>query len=83
MKVKVHYNEDIFVIIVARCTEFNELVGQMERKIRLCGPRRDDAPLRVKYKDEDGDMISLGCTEDVIMAFESFPPGGQVVLYVT
>uniref|UniRef100_A0A0W0GC15 Putative rho guanine nucleotide exchange factor scd1 n=1 Tax=Moniliophthora roreri TaxID=221103 RepID=A0A0W0GC15_MONRR len=44
---------------------------------------RDDGPLRVKYKDEDGDMVSLGSTEDVQMAFEAYRPGGQVVLYVT
>ncbi|KAL4074032.1 hypothetical protein V8B97DRAFT_2075448 [Scleroderma yunnanense] len=83
VKVKVHYNEDIFVIHVPRSTDFSDLVDKVEKKIRLCGPRRDDSPLRVKYKDEDGDMISLRSTEDVQMAFESFRPGGQVVLYVT
>lgn len=83
VKVKVHYNEDIFVIHVPRTTEFVDLVDKVEKKIRLCGPRRDDGPLRVKYRDEDGDMISLGSTEDVQMAFESFRPGGQVILYVT
>ena len=55
----------------------------MGKKIRLCGPRRDDGPLRVKYKDEDGDLVSLGSTEDVQMAFESFRPGNQVTLYVS
>lgn len=83
VKVKVHYNEDIFVIHVPRSTDFSDLVDKVEKKIRLCGPRREDSPLRVKYKDEDGDMISLRSTEDVQMAFESFRPGGQVVLYVT
>jgi cell division control protein 24 len=83
VKVKVHFQEDIFVIQVPRSTEFGELVDKVGRKIRLCGPRRDDTPLRVKYKDEDGDLISLGSTEDVQMAFESFRPGGQVTLYVT
>ncbi|KAF8552506.1 hypothetical protein OG21DRAFT_1511371 [Imleria badia] len=83
VKVKVHFQDDIFVIQVPRSTEFNELVDKVGKKIRLCGPRRDDTPLRVKYKDEDGDLISLGSTEDVQMAFESFHPGGQVTLYVT
>lgn len=83
VKVKVHFQDDIFVIQVPRSTEFNELVDKVGKKIRLCGPRRDDTPLRVKYKDEDGDLISLGSTEDVQMAFESFRPGGQVTLYVT
>ncbi|THV05107.1 hypothetical protein K435DRAFT_850307 [Dendrothele bispora CBS 962.96] len=83
VKVKVHYHEDIFVIQVARMTEYEELVEKVGKKIRLCGPRRDDGPLRVKYRDEDGDMISLGSTEDVQMAFEQYRPGGQVTLFVT
>lgn len=80
VKVKVHFHEDIFVIQVSRATEYEDLVEKVGRKIRLCGPRRDDGPLRVKYKDEDGDMVSLGSTEDVQMAFEQ---GGQVTLFVT
>lgn len=83
VKVKVHFHEDIFVIQVARSTEYDDLVEKVGRKIRLCGPRRDDGPLRVKYKDEDGDMVSLGSTEDVQMAFEQYRPGGQVTLFVT
>ncbi|KAG6811144.1 hypothetical protein H0H92_008799 [Tricholoma furcatifolium] len=83
VKVKVHFHEDIFVIQVARSTEYDDLVERVGRKIRLCGPRRDDGPLRVKYKDEDGDMVSLGSTEDVQMAFEAYRPGGQVTLFVT
>ncbi|KAJ2930290.1 hypothetical protein H1R20_g6811, partial [Candolleomyces eurysporus] len=83
VKVKVHFHEDIFVIQVAKTTEYVELVEKVGRKIRLCGPRRDDGPLRVKYKDEDGDMVSLGSTEDVQMAFEAWRPGGQVTLFVT
>ena len=83
VKVKVHFHEDIFVIQVPRLTEYGDLVEKVGRKIRLCGPRRDDGPLRVKYRDEDGDMVSLGSTEDVQMAFEQYRPGGQVTLYVT
>ncbi|KAF5393196.1 hypothetical protein D9757_000538 [Collybiopsis confluens] len=83
VKVKVHFHEDIFVIQVSKATEFEELVEKVGRKIRLCGPRRDDGPLRVKYRDEDGDMVSLGSTEDVQMAFEQYRPGGQVTLFVT
>ncbi|KAH7927495.1 hypothetical protein BV22DRAFT_1111043 [Leucogyrophana mollusca] len=83
VKVKVHYNDDIFVIQVPRSTEYHDLVDKVGKKIRLCGPTRDNGPLRVKYVDEDGDMVCLGSTEDVQMAFEAFRPGGQVTLYVT
>ncbi|KAI0030762.1 hypothetical protein K488DRAFT_53500 [Vararia minispora EC-137] len=79
VKVKVHFGTDIFVVQVPRSTEYHELVEKVGKKIRLCGPRRDDGPLRVKYEDEDGDLISMRSTEDVDMAFASRP---QVVLHV-
>ena len=81
VKVKVHFHDDLFVIQVSPRLEYSELVDKVGKKIRLCGPRRDDGPLRVKYRDEDGDMVSLGSTEDVQMAFES--TSGHVTLYVT
>ena len=83
VKVKVHFHDDIFVIQVPRSMEYDDLVEKVGKKIRLCGPRRDDSPLRVKYRDEDGDMVSLGSTEDVQIAFEAYRPGSQVTLFVT
>ena len=80
VKVKVHFGSDIFVIQVSRTTEYGELVERVGKKIRLCGPRRDDGPLRVKYEDEEGDLVSMRSTEDVDMAFGDKP---QVVLHVT
>lgn len=78
VKVKVHYGEDLFVISVPKATEFEDLLEKVGKKIRLCGPRREDQPLRVRYRDEDGDMVSLASNEDVQLAFES----PQVTLYV-
>ena len=83
VKVKVHFCDDIFVMQVPRSMEYDDLVDKVGKKIRLCGPRRDNIPLRVKYRDEDGDMVSLGSTEDVQIAFEAYRPGGQVTLFVT
>jgi len=79
VKVKVHFGNDIFVIQVSRAMEFQELLDKVGKKIRLCGPRRDDGPLRIKYEDEEGDLISMRSTEDVEMAF-----GGksQVTLHI-
>jgi len=84
VKVKVHYGDDLFVIIVSRTTDYQDLVEKVGKKIRLCGGRRDSAPLRVKYQDEDGDMVSLGSNEDVQMAFDTSRSmsGGQVTLFV-
>jgi cell division control protein 24 len=79
VKVKVHFGSDIFVIQVARTTEYVELVERVGKKIRLCGPRRDDGPLCVKYEDEEGDLVSMRSTEDVDIAFYDKT---QVVLHV-
>jgi len=79
VKVKVYFGSDIFVIQVGRAIHYGELVERVGKKIRLCGPRRDNGPLRVKYEDEEGDLISMRSTEDVEMAFGDKT---QVVLHV-
>jgi cell division control protein 24 len=79
VKVKVYFGSDIFVIQVGRTIHYGELVERVGKKIRLCGPRRDNGPLRVKYEDEEGDLISMRSTEDVEMAFGDKT---QVVLHV-
>lgn len=83
VKVKVYFLDDIFAIQVPRTIEYEELVEKVGKKIRLCGSRRDDGPLKVKYMDEDGDMVSLGSTEDVQMAFETMQSNNQVTLHVS
>ncbi|KAJ2401412.1 Guanine nucleotide exchange factor for Cdc42p [Coemansia sp. RSA 2530] len=85
VKVKVHFQDDIFVIVVKHDVHLKDLVERVERKIKICaGPRvgicsgheQDlaSAPplgIRMKYQDEDGDLISIGFDEDVQLAFES------------
>ena len=79
MRVKVHFGSDIFVIQVLHTTEYDELVERVGKKICLCGPRRDDGPLHVKYKDEEGDFVSMRSTEDIETVFGDKM---QVVLHV-
>lgn len=85
VRVKVHYKTDLFQIIVPRETVFNDLVTKVAHKVRLCGEAGErDAPLRVKYRDEDGDMISLGSDDDVQMAFDGTrTSSGGVELWVS
>ncbi|CAE6398073.1 unnamed protein product [Rhizoctonia solani] len=87
VRVKVHYKTDLFQIIVPRDTVFNDLVSKVAYKVRLCGEHgmgERDAPLRVKYRDEDGDMISLGSDDDVQMAFDGTrTSSGGVELWVS
>ncbi|KAJ2081684.1 Guanine nucleotide exchange factor for Cdc42p [Coemansia sp. RSA 988] len=85
VKVKVHFQNDIFVVIIRNNVTFNDLVSRVDRKIKICaGPHvgisssneQDiaSAPvlkIRMRYQDEDGDMILIGSDEDVQLAFES------------
>lgn len=81
MLVKVHYGEDLFTLDVPRTIEYEDLVNAVAYKVRLCG-RRTNGPLRIKYHDEDGDLVSLATTEDVqLAAFDM--AGGTLTLHVT
>lgn len=81
MKLKVHYRQDIFIIAVSRTVAYDELVEKVNKKIRLCGgDRPPDAPLRIKYRDDDGDPISISADEDVQMAFDTELP--MIALFV-
>lgn len=54
VKVKVDFLEDISAIEVRSATGYEELVEKVGEKGRLCVPRREDGPLKVKYDiDED------------------------------
>jgi len=67
--IKVFWGEDLFMIIAPRTTTYSALVERVQRKIRLCGGDAD-APMRLKYDDEDGDKISLTTDEELQMAFD-------------
>lgn len=81
MKIKVHYRQDLFIIAVSRDVSYDDLAEKVGKKIRLCGgDRAPDAPLRIKYRDDDGDLISIGSDEDVQMAFDTDLP--MIALWV-
>lgn len=81
MKIKVHYRQDLFIIAVSRDITYEDLADRVGKKIRLCGgDRAPDAPLRIKYRDDDGDLISIGSEEDVQMAFDTELP--MIALWV-
>ncbi|KAJ2721066.1 Guanine nucleotide exchange factor for Cdc42p [Coemansia sp. Benny D115] len=85
VKVKVHFHNDIYVVIARQEMQYKELADRVDRKIKICagphvgitsGLEHDilSAPplnIRMRYQDEDGDMVIIGSDEDVQMAFES------------
>lgn len=74
IRVKVFFGEDTFVVVVLDTATYAELVDKVIGKIRLCGAANSKAEttaLRLRYRDEDGDRISITSEEDVAMAFET------------
>ncbi|KAJ7017477.1 Pleckstrin homology domain-containing protein [Mycena alexandri] len=83
-RVKVNFGEDLFLLHAPRVTDYDTLVEMIQLKLQLCGPRSRDGPLRLTYKDEDGDTIVLSSSDDVRVAFgECQFSGGLLELYVT
>lgn len=69
IKVRVQYFQDAFTLIVSAKVTYDQLIERVERKVRLCG-KVVPAPLRIKYQDEDGDMVTIHSDEDIAMALE-------------
>ena len=61
-------------MVVLSNVSYVELVEKVVKKIRLCGGERaavEPESVVLKYKDEDGDDVSIKTQEDVVLAFES------------
>ncbi|CCX30511.1 hypothetical protein FPQ18DRAFT_364854 [Pyronema domesticum] len=70
VKVKVHSNTDLFVLVVPYNIAYAQLIDRIERKVEFCGAL-PATPIRVRYQDEDGDYISMNSDDDVQMAFDA------------
>jgi cell division control protein 24 len=53
----------------------------LDRVARKIGPSSPDS-LRLKYQDEEGDMITINSDEDVQMGIEAKGSGNTVNLFV-
>ncbi|KAJ2997791.1 hypothetical protein HDV02_005160 [Globomyces sp. JEL0801] len=71
-KVKTHYGDDIFILAVSsKGCKFEELLDKIERKINISGAAMPEGRrIKLRYRDEDGDFISINSDDDVEMAFE-------------
>jgi cell division control protein 24 len=81
VKIKLNYNDGIYVILCPLEVTFIELMDKVDKKIRLVSHLKSDDILRLKYQDEDGDLITINSDEDVQMAFES--RSNAVNLFIT
>ncbi|KAI9316775.1 hypothetical protein BX666DRAFT_1946753 [Dichotomocladium elegans] len=71
VKIKLNYNDGIYVIMVPEDVTFTELIEKADKKIRLVGNLKMNDVLGLKYQDEDGDLITIDSDDDVQMAFEN------------
>lgn len=81
VRVKLHYSRNgIFVFYAPRNINLQDLRVLAERKTRVNNLGGD----YLKYRDEDGDLITIHCDEDIAMAFDSAPSDDAAVhLYIS
>ncbi|KAJ3120856.1 hypothetical protein HK101_006853, partial [Irineochytrium annulatum] len=69
MKVRMHYESDVFIIAVPVRATAEVLRGRVEKKVRLSG-NRDSGRLTMKWRDPEGRFVEIEGDEDVARAFE-------------
>jgi len=71
LKIKITYGTDMFVVVVPSDVTYAALVQKVRHKLTVCSNVARDGPLRMKYQDEDGDLVTISSDEDVTLAVES------------
>jgi cell division control protein 24 len=83
IKIKLSYNNGIYVIVCSLAISFMDLMDKVEKKIKLVSNLQPHDVLRLKYQDEDEDFITVNSDDDVQMAFESRGGSSTVNLFVS
>ncbi|KAI7866811.1 hypothetical protein BDF14DRAFT_1875102 [Spinellus fusiger] len=83
LKVKLIYSQGVYSIAVSHGVVFSDLMEKVEKKIKLVANLKPNTILRLKYKDEDGDHITINSDDDVQMAFESRGGSSTVNIFVS
>ncbi|CEP09703.1 hypothetical protein [Parasitella parasitica] len=83
VKIKLNYNDGIYMVVCSTEVLYDELISRVERKIRLVANVQPNGNLRLKYLDEDGDMITINSNDDVQMAFENRGDTNTINLFVS
>lgn len=82
VKLIVSFQEDKYVVVVLTSMTFSALLDKVTKKVKLCSGKQIDHTLRMRYVDEDGDVVLMNDDEDVQMAFEGARGNGEVDLVV-
>jgi PB1 domain len=61
----------MFVVVVPYDITYTALIQKVRHKLTVCSNVARDEPLRMKYRDEDGDLVTISSDDDVAMAVEA------------
>ncbi|KNZ58869.1 hypothetical protein VP01_1844g4 [Puccinia sorghi] len=71
IRFKLRAGEDTYVIVTLSTVTYQELIEKIYKKLRNCGvAKSSSAKLKIRYEDEEGDLILICNDEDVAMAIE-------------
>ncbi|KAL9932549.1 hypothetical protein V8E36_008666 [Tilletia maclaganii] len=73
VKLIISHGEEKFTIVVLQSIGFLDLQDKVTKKLRLCSGRKTfpEVGVRIRYVDEDGDVVAMNTDDDVQMAFEA------------
>ncbi|TPX33823.1 hypothetical protein SmJEL517_g03346 [Synchytrium microbalum] len=71
IKLKCHYGDDTFMMLIAPNTLFPDLSSRIEKKFQ------STHPLRLRYVDEDGEKVLMTDQEDMELALRLYGFGGS------
>ncbi|RCH81317.1 hypothetical protein CU098_002190, partial [Rhizopus stolonifer] len=83
LKLKLAFNNSIYVIVTRIDLCYAELIQKANRKIRTISALHSTDKLKFKYQDEDGDYITMSSDEDVQMALEMRGASNTITLFVS
>lgn len=83
MRLKLNFHDNIYAIVVSPDIDYQELMDKVGKKIRVVAGLGPTDPLRIKYQDEDGDLITINSDDDVQMGFESRGGSNTINLFIS
>lgn len=85
-KVKVHHSGGIYVLMVPRTIDYQELVKRIEKKMKCDSSTIHNnttlASYGLKYRDEENDLITIGSNDDLQMGLEHRGHKNTVNFYI-
>ncbi|CAD6949376.1 unnamed protein product [Tilletia caries] len=84
VKLIINHAEEKFTIVVLQSINYVDLQDKVTKKLRLCSGRKvfPDSGVRIRYVDEDGDVVAMTTDEDVQMAFDAWRKTRQEVTLI-